>query len=101
MHDESIKPDSKGCFLGFASLVANLASWFCHCLYFHLRGLLTMNFFLSSRLVRPFTQAVGACVSTVGHMLMRGAVSVSLKLCLLTARVLLNSPSNSQPEQAL
>ena len=60
-----------------------------------------MNIFLSSRLVRPFAQAVGACVSATGHVLMRGAVSVSLKLCLFTARVLLNSSANSQPTQAL
>lgn len=65
------------------------------------RGLLIMNTFLSSRLVRPCVQVVGACVSAIGHVLMRGAVSVSLKLCLLTARVLLGSNANRQPTEAL
>ena len=57
-----------------------------------------MNF-LRNRITGPLKTSLVAGVSYLQHMLMKAAVAISLKLCLFTARVLLNT-SPAQNRQA-
>ncbi len=59
-----------------------------------------MNSILSSRLIQSFSNGLGYCVSALQHLLMKAAVAISLKLCMFTARVLLNSTGRNQPGSA-
>ncbi len=60
-----------------------------------------MKSILSSRLAQSFSNGLSYCVSAVQHLLMRVAVAILLKLCLFTARVLLNPASRSQTGPAV
>jgi len=60
-----------------------------------------MKSLLSSRLIQSLGLGFGYCVSSVQHLLMKAAVAVSLKLCLFTARILLNASARSQAGPAL
>ncbi len=58
-----------------------------------------MNFFPIARSLRPlhslFQMKLVSGLAYLQHLLMRVAVAISLKLCLFTARVLLNTSSDS------
>ncbi len=55
-----------------------------------------MKSILSSRLIQSLGRGLGYCVSSLQHLLMRAAVAISLKLCLFTARTLLNASARPQ-----
>lgn len=59
-----------------------------------------MNIFLSSRLIQAFGNGFVNCVSVVQQVCMKAAVTVSLKLCLFTVRVLLGSSDRNRAGQA-
>ncbi len=64
------------------------------------KGPLIMSSILSSRLVQSCFNGLGYCVSALQRLLMRAAVFISLKLCLFTVRVLLNSTGRNQTGSA-
>lgn len=57
-----------------------------------------MKSFLLNRLVRPIKSGLAGCLYSLQHLLMKAAVAFSLKLCLLTARVLLGADTRSQQQ---
>ncbi|MEL6552347.1 MAG: hypothetical protein AAFQ63_02610 [Cyanobacteria bacterium J06621_11] len=59
-----------------------------------------MKNFLSSRLIQQSSSILGKVASSVQHLLMKAAVAISLKLCLYTARVLLNAAGQGQSREA-
>ncbi|MEM6599537.1 MAG: hypothetical protein AAF810_13970 [Cyanobacteria bacterium P01_D01_bin.36] len=63
-----------------------------------------MKTFLSSRLIPSLAAGITSQLvrgaSAVQHLCMKTAVAVSLKLCLFTARVLLNSSARGQAGRA-
>lgn len=59
-----------------------------------------MKFLLNGRLVQSVAKALGYCAHYAQHVLMKAAVAVSLKLCLFTARTLLQSSAQEQASQS-
>jgi len=59
-----------------------------------------MKLFLDSRLVKPVIAGLGSCIHHVQHIVMKAAVAVSLKLCLFTARLLLDSSARNRAGQS-
>ena len=59
-----------------------------------------MKAFLDSRLIKPVMKGVQLCAYTAGHLLMKAAIAVSLKLCMFTARVLMGPSTQSRTSQS-
>ncbi|MGC1306789.1 MAG: hypothetical protein WA885_06140 [Phormidesmis sp.] len=61
-----------------------------------------MHSLRTNRFVQSLQAVVFGCVSRVQHLLMKAAIAFSLKLCLFTAKVLLNSASadSRQPSRS-
>lgn len=59
-----------------------------------------MQTFSASRLTTSLFAGIRFGIHAVHHMLMRAAVAISLKLCLFTARVLLNSYARQGASQS-
>jgi hypothetical protein len=55
-----------------------------------------MKSFFLNRLVLPLTSGLANGMYSLQHLLMKAAVAFSLKLCLFTARVLLNADDRPQ-----
>lgn len=63
-------------------------------------GLLTVQIFSASQLTTSFFTVIRSGIHAIQRMLMKAAVAVSLKLCLFTARVLLNTYSRQEASQS-
>ncbi|MEL6603589.1 MAG: hypothetical protein AAFP20_10245 [Cyanobacteria bacterium J06614_10] len=59
-----------------------------------------MQTFPASRLTTSFFTAIRSGIGAIQHVLMKAAVAISLKLCLFTARVLLNAYSRQGASQS-
>ena len=60
-----------------------------------------MKSILSSRLVQSLSNCFGTYASYLQHLLMKAAVVISLKLCWVTARILLKGSARRRAGSAL